>query len=65
MHAMQDAAQIPGTQWIYLSILASDTVPRWWVERLDMEYCGGASYKRILWWRKTCRSIATSAPSTG
>ena len=66
MHAMQDAARIPGTEWIYLSILASDTVPRWWVERLGMEFCGGYEYSRTLW-RRTRRAIPTSisTPSNG
>jgi len=49
MHAMQDAANIPGTHWIYLGVRADDKVPRWWVERIGSEYCESYFYKRVLW----------------
>jgi CelD/BcsL family acetyltransferase involved in cellulose biosynthesis len=52
MHAMQDAARLPGTRWICLSILATDHVPRWWVERIGMELCGSYFYSRTLWLRR-------------
>jgi GNAT superfamily N-acetyltransferase len=60
MHAMQDAARMPDIQWICLSILASDRVPRWWVERIGMQYCASHFYRRILWW--TTKWQQTSTP---
>jgi GNAT superfamily N-acetyltransferase len=61
MHAMQDAARMRGIRLIALSILASDTVPRWWVERLGMECTGSYFYRRVLWHRKTWRLTPTPA----
>jgi len=63
MHAMQDAARMPGTQWIALSILGNDTVPRWWVERFGMEFTGSYFYRRVLWLSKKWRRTDTGARS--
>ena len=63
MHAVQDAARIPGIEWICLSVLASDRVPRWWVERIGMPYCGSYFYRRVLWRQKTWQTTPTTAHS--
>jgi GNAT superfamily N-acetyltransferase len=49
MHALHDAANIPGTRWIYVGVRGDDRVPRWWVERLGTEYCESYFYDRFLW----------------
>jgi CelD/BcsL family acetyltransferase involved in cellulose biosynthesis/GNAT superfamily N-acetyltransferase len=65
MHAMQDAARIPGTSWVCLSILASDRVPRWWVERIGMTCVGQYFYTRNLWMRRTWQQVPAIEPAQG
>jgi CelD/BcsL family acetyltransferase involved in cellulose biosynthesis/GNAT superfamily N-acetyltransferase len=64
MHAMQDAARMPGIQWICLSILGSDQVPRWWVERIGMELSGSYFYSRVLWHQKKWQLTPTAGHSS-
>lgn len=54
--AVHDAATVPGTEWIYVTVLAEDRVPRWWVERLGFTYVCSLYYKRTLWKTKKWQS---------
>lgn len=58
MHAMQGAAQIPGTRWVYLGVRGDDKAPRWWVERIGSEYCESYFYRRVLWRERKWRAHA-------
>jgi hypothetical protein len=54
--SVRDAAAVPGTEWIYVTVLAGDRVPRWWVERLGFAYVCSLYYKRLLWKTKKWQS---------
>lgn len=56
IEALHDAANTPGTEWIYCAVLADDAVPRWWVERLGFTYLCSHFYKRVLWRTRKWRS---------
>lgn len=56
IQALHDAANIPDTEWIYSAVLADDSTPRWWVERLGFTYECSLFYKRTLWRANKWRS---------
>jgi hypothetical protein len=53
---LRDAATIPGTEWIYVTVLTSNRVPLWWVERLGFSLVCSIHYERKLWTSKKWQS---------
>lgn len=62
LQALRDAALVPGTEQIIVSVDGADEAPRWWVERMGFQHFCSLYYSRTLWWSKTWRTEPAVEP---